>query len=487
MKRIDKKAKLNADTEFRRDLLFRVLSNNLLQSRMTYGNTQTFGGNRDVYTALGYPAMDKINYSDFYAKYKRQDIASAIIDKPVYGAWKMPPMIRTDDNNSETDPFQEAWENLVESHKLINVFQRVDKLAGIGRYATLFIGINDGTETLAEPIGKSKELLYIQPYSEENAIIKTVITDKNNARYALPDKYTLRSVQINQGNISLNTYNKEMVDSSRIIHIADNVLENTVYGMSRLEKIYNRLLNMELIVGGSAEMFWQGAFPGLAFSVKDGFELDSDDLTVLEEEIKKYVHQLERYMKLNGLDVQNLSSSVADPVSHVDVQLKMISIASNIPKRILEGSERGELASSQDTKAWNEFLDNRRKTFCEHDILRPTIDRFIEIGILPEPKGGTYLIEWPDLDVRTDKDIADVGKVRTEALRSYASTPDAQMIVPPKSFLEEIMDLKPEKVDRIMMELEDYIKEMMEMEEEFEEEDDNEFIDPDEDEEEVVE
>ena len=454
-------ARLNQDTELRRSILHKVFANSVLQSRASYGNTQTFNGLRDVYSALGYPAIDKITYKDFYVKFKRQDIAAAIINKPVYGAWKKTPIVRT--GGEDKDTFRDAWEKIAKEFRLFSIFQRVDKLAGIGRYATLYIGVNDGAEFPSETIGNSSVLLYVQPYSEENAVIKTADTDSNSSRFGQPDKYGLRSVAIEGGVIDSGSYKEVQVDHSRIIHIADNLLENNVWGMSRLENVYNRLLNLELIVGGGAEMFWQGAFPGLAFNVQEGYELSAEDVANLETEIEKYVHNIERYMKLKGIDVNSLSSSVADPSNHVETQLKMISIATGIPKRILEGSERGELASSQDTKAWNEYLDNRRTTFCEYSILRPTVDKFIEVGILPTPEED-YIVEWPDLETTGEKEKAEVGKIRAESIKSYTSSPETQMVIPPKSFLEEIMDLDPDKVERVMKEQEDVMRDVLDSE-----------------------
>ena len=40
-----------------------------------------YGGDRKIYEALGYPKY--INYADYMAKYSRQDMATAIIDRPV--------------------------------------------------------------------------------------------------------------------------------------------------------------------------------------------------------------------------------------------------------------------------------------------------------------------------------------------------------------------------------------------------------------------
>jgi len=478
MKRI-KTNKAEASTQINRAILNKIFANSVIQSRMSYGNTKTFNGLRDPYQALGYPQVGQISYSEYFAKYLRQDIASAIIDKPVYGAWREAPIIRTEGVDEEQDSFKQAWDELNNKFKLINMFQRLDKLAGLGKYAVLYFGVQDGSQEAGEELIRASKLLYIQPYSEDNAPIKAMDMDRTSERYALPETYGLKTVTISGGQVDYNSTNETRVHHSRLLHVADNLLENNVFGIPRLEKIYNRLLNLELIVGGSAEMFWQGAFPGLAFNVQEGYELGEPELTALEEEIKKYVHNMERYMKLNGIDVNNLSSQVVDPLNHIEAQLKMISIATGIPKRILEGSERGELASSQDTKAWNNYCDNRRTTFCEHEILRPTVDKLIDIQVLPEPQGGEYTVEWPDLDAPSDKDKAEVGKIRSEAIRSYTATPDAQLLFPLRSYLTDILDMSPEKIERIMQESEENYLEMLKQESEGEstEEEDMEILD----------
>lgn len=429
--------------QIRRVSLYRALTTNLMTSRLTSGNTTTFDGLRDVDVALGYPDLDKIKYSDYYKRFRRQDIAAKIIEKPVDASWRRLPIIREANEKSET--FKLAWEALQTRLGIYNILIRGDKVTGIGKYGVLLLGFNDGAETFAEPVTKASELLYIQPFSEDNSPIKTFETDKASPRFGLPVMYGLK-ITNTPGSIATA---ETQVHHTRIIHIAEGLLESNVFGMPRLERVFNRLLNMELIVGGSAEMFWQGAFPGLAFMAdpEANVELDKE---ALEDEIKKYVHNLERYLKLQGIDVKSLAPTIADPTAHADIQLKMISIATGIPKRIFEGSERGELSSSQDTEAWDDLMDGRRLNFNEPVILRPLIDRLIEFGVLQGPTNG-YDIEWPDLSAPSDKDKAETGRIRAEALSKYFTSPDAQLQMPLKAFLAEVMELPEQKVERMML------------------------------------
>ena len=235
---------------------------------------------------------------------------------------------------------------------------------------------------------------------------------------------------------------------SRIIHVAEDLLEDNVEGMPGLQSIFNRLQDLDLIAGGSAEMFWRGAFPGLAFKAEEGRSLQGQDLEELKDELEEYMHGLKRYLRLRGIDIQELKPQVADPSKHISAQIDLIACAKNIPKRILLGSERGELASSQDEKAWLKSIENRRTDYCEPVILRPLVDRLIGVGVLPNPK-DEYTAVWPDLLVSSDKDRAEVGVARSKALKDYVEAIGAQDILPPSIFLQKILGLTQEELDQI--------------------------------------
>jgi hypothetical protein len=71
------------------------------------------------------------------------------------------------------------------------------------------------------------------------------------------------------------------------------------------------------------------------------------------------------------------------------------------------GSERGELASSQDKLNWDERILDRRTQFAGPFVVRPFIDRLIEFGALPQPT--EYVIRWPEnqnLDAGQRMDLA---------------------------------------------------------------------------------
>jgi hypothetical protein len=114
----------------------------------------------------------------------------------------------------------------------------------------------------------------------------------------------------------------------------------------------------------------------------------------------------------------------------------MIAAQTGIPKRILTGSERGELSSTQDITSWYALLQARRENYINGTILRPFIWKCQEFGVLPpvqnEEKG--YQLIWNPLFEKSEKEKAEVGEIRAKALNQYASQPMAESIVPPEAF-----------------------------------------------------
>jgi len=401
---------------------------------------KSFGDERDIYTALGYTKQP--TYNDYVAKYKRQDVSRAAINKPVSASWGEQPRI-TESVEKETE-FEKAWVSLVKEKRIFHFLSRLDRLASIGSYAVLLMGFDDGN-SLEKEVSSAKKLLYLMPYAQDNAKISTYENDPKNERYGLPKEYTINMKSTGETKISTSS---RKVHWSRVIHVAEDLLENNVEGMPRLQSVFNRLQDLDLIAGGSAEMFWRGAFPGLGFKAEEGRTIQGQDLTDLQDEIEEYMHGLKRYLRLRGIDIKELKPQVADPSNHVAIQIDLIACALDIPKRILLGSERGELASSQDERAWLKSIDGRRQDYCELVILRPLIDRLTGVGVLPEPKDG-YTVVWPDLLVVSDKEAAEVGAARSKALKDYVEAIGAQDILPPDVFLRKMLGLTQEEISQV--------------------------------------
>ncbi len=404
----------------------------------------SFEGKRDLYEALGYPS--RVQYSDCYAQFRRQDMAQAIINRPVKATWTGPLTLLESDDDNET-PLEKAWKELEKTLKLKDKFSRLDRLTSLGRYGVLLLGLDDvrNKDDLKNPVtGRTSKLKYVKPLGEDSARIIKWERRSDSARFGLPVLYELTLGQSSDDDAQATL----VVHHTRVIHVVGERMESEVYGLPVLEVVFNRLKDLEKLVGGSAEMFWKGARPGYGAKLDENYTLTADTEEDLKKQIDEYEHNLRRFITLEGFDLKALEAQVSDPSNHVDIQIQMISAVTGIPKRILVGSERGELASSQDVGAWKEKIQTRREEHSESNIIRPFVDRCMELGVLPETK-DEYFIQWSDLFAVSDKDKAEVGRTRAAALKEYVSQPGAEFIVPPQVFLEFFLGMTAEQVELI--------------------------------------
>lgn len=431
-----------------------ILVNTLVErARLLAGLGQQYGGDRDIYQALGY--YTDLDYEKFALRYQRQDIAKAIVNRPVEDSWGKGFMLVESDEANDTS-LEKAWQELDRRLGLQSYLMRIDKIAGIGKYGVLLLGLDDvkTKQDFANPVlsGKRK-LLYVKPLGEGNAPVNSYESSPNKPRFGFPFLY---DIKFYEGASQVTS----SIHHSRVLHVpGGELLESDIEGVPRLEAVFNRLMDLEKLVGGSAEMFWRGARPGFYGKLDKGFTLNDTDRDTLQAQIDEYEHNLRRFLINEGIDLQALSQQVADPSTHVDIQLQMISAVTGIPKRILTGSELGELASGQDRTNWLSRIDTRRTTYIEQVIIRPFINLLIQYGVLPPAGKEGYSIQWPDLFAMSDEEQAKVGQIRADALSKYVLSPLAETVVPPDAFYKFFLGLDEEQINLITKIKEEAMKE----------------------------
>jgi hypothetical protein len=425
-----------------------LVARNLLASKLGI----THAGKRDLYGECGYP--EKLQFADFANRYKRQGIARRINNAYPNATWNCDVSIYETEKDTETK-FETILQEMTKRLRLFHYFKRVDRITGIGKYGCLVIGFDDGKEA-HEPVENPKGVLYVKPYKENQITIEEFEEDTTNERYGKPLMYKIKS----KANVNKKTASSDkLVHWSRVIHVVDGCEDDDVYGVPRLEAVYNNLQNIETLSGGSTEMFWKGGFPGVAFEMDAGATVTSEVAKDMKAQVEEYMHSLRRYLSLQGVKANPLTPQVASPKAPFEMELTLISIASEIPKRILEGSERGELASSQDAQAWNERVHERRKDYAEPVIIRQFIDRLIEVGILPEVE--EYYVKWPEVNSLDPKDKAEITKKRIEVMAEYVNS-GLEALMTPFHFLTIMLDFTDDEAEAILKQAE----------EEYEEEDD---------------
>lgn len=432
------------------DPYLKVLLSRLALAQSLGSNTM-FDGKRDVYSSCGWPL--EITYKQCLHRYKRQGIARRVVNAPVGAAWRGKPTIEERDTPGKDTLFEQDLGRLIHDLRWYYYCASVDRLASIGQYALLFLGLS-GQHELKEEVKKSKSnnILYFSAYSQEHATIHSYDEDAKSPRFGLPQTY---NIDFGRGGSAGKVFaGKREVHWSRVIHVADEILEGELFGTPKLEPVWNNLLSLEMITGGSAEMYWQGAFPGFGFQAQQDAEFGTEEREQMVEEIENYFHGLQRHLRLRGVDINQLAPQVSDPSNHIDVQVTQISAATGIPKRILTGSERGELSSTQDQENWQDRVDERRKDFLEPVILRPTIDRLIELGAIATPVNG-YDVAWPDLQAATEQEMVSLNNTRTSMLTAYVGAPGADVVVPPEVFLRDFLRMDENTIEECLQSIAD--------------------------------
>lgn len=379
-----------------------------------------FGSDRDLYTALGYRRT--INFSDYYQRYERGGIAARVISSLPQATWRNAPEVHEKGVRDEDSVFVKRFNEIAAKKKLFHYLERVDRIGGIGRYGALLIGIRASGQ-LRDPVRKRDtrpldDLSYFSAYTEGSAGIKDFNTSATSTRFGLPEVYQIDLMgQLNTiGNRGQTPSKTVDIHASRVVHVAEGLDEDEVFGVPRLRTVWNYLDDLDKIVGSSAEAFWRVVDRGIQFDIAKDAELDDDDADDLADEIDEYMHGFKRYLRTRGVTANVLGTDTPDPRGAAETTLGLIAGTTGIPQRVLLGSERGQLASNNDERNFNSRARERQLLYAEPQILRPTIERLIAYGFLPDVE---YEVEWPDLSTLTAREKADVSARMGQAAKNF--------------------------------------------------------------------
>ena len=441
-------------------LRFAANSTSVLRRQVLSQLIQSNG--KDINAECEYPTV--ITPAMYQEMYDREGVAARVVDVWPDETWAMlPEVYETEDAKTET-AFEKAWEELEEAFHLYSVLTRADRLSGIGRFGIILFGIDDGLD-LIEPVKSvetkapgtvTNKLIYIRAFAESAVDIASYDRDITSPRFSLPVTYTLKFQDDTGTSLTKN------VHWTRVLHVADNRGMSEVFGVPRMQSVFNRLLDLRKILGGSGEMFWRGAFPGLALEAMEGYENADMDEAAVKQEIWDYQNGLQRYLAPLGMRVKSLTPQLASPVDHVQVQLDSLAMSRSIPKRILFGSEQAQLASEQDTRTWRNRVVQRQTNYVIPYLVRPFVDRLIALGVLPAPVDG-FSVEWQDMESRTEGEKAEVTAKWAEAFAKYVAGNVDQM-VPPEEFLGLFAGLTTDEIQNILKAQLSYLADMPEEE-----------------------
>lgn len=394
---------------------------------------QQFEGDRQLFDVLGYEA--ELDIENHVAMYKRgPGIARGIVDKIVHDCWDPDlEVVESDDTDVDETAFERQVKQFLDGEftrlSPIARLRAADRWARLLEFSVLVIGINDGNvvdgdpSSLSEPVDEASidsldQINYISPFDQRSVDWErtTLVDDPTDPRYQLPETY----------NIDFGDTGSHDVHHSRVIHVVENPDENELKSDEIYRPIFNRLQDLQKVLGGSAEMFWRAAYPGLvlqpptdADGVPMRFEDGGDGIA---EQIKQYRHNISRVHKVTG-SLEKLDTTVASPVDQVAVAVEDISAHIDIPMSMIRGNETGERATSEDRAMYHETAAGRRDQHCVPQLLSPLLERLIEWGLLPETESGngtSFSVEWPPLETESEADEAEVASTWANAIETIS-------------------------------------------------------------------
>lgn len=386
---------------------------------------QHFAGERDIYEVMGYPRHLSVEH--FMALYDRQDIAERLVDAYPDATWREPPEILGDDS------FKKAFQKVADRLNLWRIMHRADRLMNLGHYGVIFLGLDGGENPALPAEGSDYNLLFMQPHSERTAQITRWEDDPKSPRFGLPLYYRLTSgTNWTGAGANQTTFS---VHHSRVIHVAEKAMEDVSIGTPRLKSVFNRLMDLDKLLGGSAEMYWQNVAMLLHFNADASSEWAPGEAEKMQEQMEEMQNRLRRMIRTRGVEGQNLAPGLqgADPGSHIDKQIQMVAGAKGIPQRILLGNEAGELASTQDETAWQGRVAERREQLATPVFLDQFVAKGTRLGFLPSGYEG---IKWPESDTLGERGRAEVAAQTAAALQNYTNALGGEDVVSPKEFRE---------------------------------------------------
>lgn len=395
----------------------------------------SFHGKRNIYHSLGYQKI--LKPQDYWGRFRRGGIAKRLVEAFPKSTWRGGGTLIEDEDPTTETTFEKAWDELNQRLKIWSTFEKADILAGLGRFSVILLGAPGNLDAPLEKC-KPEELKYLNCFSERDVAVEIYNAKPTDERFGMPEFYNLKRI---------NSANRveviaRRVHYSRVMHMAEGLLDHPLFGTPRLEAIWNYLDDLNKLVGGGAEAFWKRADRGMQLKLDPTIPAPTQtEKDAMKEQIEEFTHDLRRVLTTRGVDIQNLGSDVANFAPSVASLIDLISATTGIPQRILMGSERGELASSTDQSNYDDRVSDRRQEFAGPQVARPFVDRMIELGVLPDAE---YEVRWPEI-----KNLD--AKVRAELAYKAAQMNQAQGEIVMTS--DEIRDLylELEPLDQVLV------------------------------------
>lgn len=354
------------------------------------------GAKHDHYKDFGFPTA--VDFGQLYAKYTRNGIAQAGVNKTALKTWQEHPwLLETEGDHKET-PVEADVRRHFEEVRLWQRMEDADRMAMVGGFSALILRFADNKE-FDQPVesvpGGLQGLVEVIPAWAGQLEIEWD-EDQRSPTYGHPKFFTFTESAVGE------------VKRGRQFRLhPDRVLiwsrDGTVHSRSILEPGYNDLLTMEKIIGAGGEGFWKNAKSAPVLEVDKEAQIDmmakamgvqaEEIVDRMNEQVEDWQQGFDKLLMLQGMQAKTLSITLPSPEHFFAIALQAFAASINIPVKILVGSQTGERASTEDADEWAQTNMSRRKGHVIPTIMT-LVNRLERFRVLPKKD---WALSWADL------------------------------------------------------------------------------------------
>lgn len=378
---------------------------NAATSVFNRGNSGSFGispdGKRNYNLLFGYG--ENLTYRDYKGMYLRGGIANTVVAKVAKTCWRDMPELKSGDNAILADQLL-----ILKRHKFFRAMERADIANRIGKFSVLYVGIPDGLNPML-PVGVAKKDnfkgMYFNVYEEDGIIVNKWDTDPASPRYNKPELYSLQVTVTGQSLLQSNA-SSIIVHHSRIVHLAEGALSNSLEGCSSLEAPWNAITDKLKVSGSNAEANFKNSRQKIVLAAREGAKSNTnpDAITALKENAENFQNNQEDFLRLNNMDATAIQPNISSPRDSYDINVEEVAGTTGIPVRILTTKAGGTVTGSEDKATWNALVNDRQEQECTPWLL-DALSIMSEAGILELPDNAEVV--WPAQSSLSEKEASE--------------------------------------------------------------------------------
>jgi phage-related protein (TIGR01555 family) len=386
-----------------------------------------------------------VSDDDLEYLYTRNDIAAHAVDIPsrhVFSKWFT---LKTEEE-AEGEENKALEDEVSRINKDLNVQGVFSKAYGYSRLYGLGIvimGLKDSARIREEPENVTG-IEYLVAYPRKGVEKIEFYSDPEDERYGEIRRYKV-NIETSNGTIG------RWVHADRVIHVMENTLNNSPWGLSKLLPVYDLFTVLKNLDWASGEAYFSRAAPILELIVDLEDEAtpvpSKEEMDQMREDLKD-VRASRQHIHAKGWELRVVegSANLPNPQWFFDPVVERIAGGVEVPKQILLGTSAGALASGQVNMA-QYFKDIAS---IQSNLIEPLLMEFYhrlqKWKILSE---GDFDIVWNPLWEMSEKEDAEIWRNKALASKDLLSIFSREWI------MANVFNLSPTEIERELKESRD--------------------------------